>query len=45
MAENMKKISLIVALALLAVLVLGSCNREVCPAYGSAATEIPESIG
>jgi len=45
MADKMKKYVVIVALALLAVLALGSCSHEVCPAYRSSAANTPENVG
>jgi hypothetical protein len=45
MAENMKKVSLIVAFAFLVALALSSCNRETCPAYSTTGTDTPEQIG
>lgn len=45
MADIMKKISLIVVLALLAVLAFSSCNRSTCPAYSSNNTDGTEQAG
>jgi len=45
MALKMKKLSIIVAVAFLFALALSSCNRELCPAYGSTDKETPENIG
>ncbi len=44
-AGNMKKVGLIVVLALLAVLAFSSCNREACPAYSSADAVTTEQAG
>jgi hypothetical protein len=41
----MKKVGLVVVLALLAVLAFSSCNREACPAYSSADTASTEQEG
>jgi len=44
-AGIMKKVGLIVVLALLAVLAFSSCNREACPAYSSADAASTEQEG
>jgi hypothetical protein len=41
----MKKVGLIVVIAILAVLALGSCNRATCPAYSSVDTVSTEQAG
>ncbi len=41
----MKKLSLIVVVAFLAVLALSSCNRQVCPAYSNADAASTEQTG
>ncbi len=41
----MKKVGLIVVLALLAVLAFSSCNREACPAYSSTDAASTEQAG
>jgi len=44
-AGIMKKVGLIVVLALLAILAFSSCNREACPAYSSADAASVEQEG
>jgi hypothetical protein len=41
----MKKVGLIVVLALLGVLAFSSCNREACPAFSSVDTVSTEQAG
>ncbi|MFO7621251.1 MAG: hypothetical protein R6W81_08280 [Bacteroidales bacterium] len=35
----MKKFAVVIIVAFIAVLLMGSCNRQACPAYGTADTE------
>jgi len=35
----MKKFAVVIIVAFIAVLLMGSCNRQACPAYGMADTE------
>jgi hypothetical protein len=41
----MKKYAIVLVLAVVLVLVAGSCNRETCPAYSNAETQSPVHIG
>lgn len=41
----MKKYSVVVILALLTLLLAGSCNRKTCPAYSRADSDNTEHIG
>jgi hypothetical protein len=41
----MKKFAVILLITFVTALVISSCNREVCPAYGKADVEQSEHIG
>lgn len=38
----MKKFAVVIIVALIAVILTGSCNKKACPAYGKAETEQAE---
>jgi len=41
--SGMKKLAILIIVAFIAVLVVSSCNKELCPAYSKADTEQTES--
>jgi hypothetical protein len=41
----MRKIALVLVSVFVMVLVISSCNKNVCPAYSKAETEQPEHVG
>jgi hypothetical protein len=40
----MKKYAIVLVLAVVLVLVAGSCNRETCPAYSKADSQLPKIL-